>query len=197
YRAWGGVKPAPYGKADPVGADNRIRFQGQYHDEETGLAYNRHRYYDAQNGRFISKDPIGLAGGVNVYQYAPNPVQWVDPLGLDRITNAVEGARREDVFNAQMRAKHPNATVQCQCYLRNAQGQSVKDPVTGERRRVDTAVIENGQAQTYEVTSPTADKTAQLDKETNILNAGGTYVRDRTTGQLAPVNGLSEIVRLP
>ncbi|WP_367575644.1 RHS repeat-associated core domain-containing protein [Serratia liquefaciens] len=44
YKAWGGVKPAPYGNVDPVGADNRIRFQGQYHDEETGLAYNRHRF---------------------------------------------------------------------------------------------------------------------------------------------------------
>ncbi|NML35542.1 RHS repeat domain-containing protein, partial [Paraburkholderia antibiotica] len=82
YKAWGGVKRAPYGNVDPVGADNRIRFQGQYHDEETGLAYNRHRYYDAQAGRFISKDPIGLAGGVNVYQYADNPTGWIDPLGL-------------------------------------------------------------------------------------------------------------------
>ncbi|NML34248.1 RHS repeat-associated core domain-containing protein, partial [Paraburkholderia antibiotica] len=82
YKAWGGVKRAPYGNVDPVGADNRIRFQGQYHDEETGLAYNRHRYYDAHSGRFISKDPIGLAGGVNAYAYAPNPVGWIDPLGL-------------------------------------------------------------------------------------------------------------------
>ncbi|NML35513.1 hypothetical protein HHL14_32475 [Paraburkholderia sp. G-4-1-8] len=84
YKAWRGVKRAPYGNVDPVGVDNRIRFQGQYHDEETGLAYNRHRYYDPQNGRFISKDPIGLAGGVNVYAYAPNPVGWIDPLGLNK-----------------------------------------------------------------------------------------------------------------
>jgi hypothetical protein len=118
-------------------------------------------------------------------------------VGLDRITNAIDRARREDTFNAQMRAKHPNTTIQCQCYLRNAQGQSVKDPVTGERRRVDTAVIDNGQAQTFEVTSPTADKAAQLDKETNILNAGGTYVRDRTTGLLVPVSGVSQVVRIP
>ncbi|NML35554.1 hypothetical protein HHL14_32710 [Paraburkholderia sp. G-4-1-8] len=95
YKAWGGVKRAPYGKADPVGADNRIRFQGQYHDEETGLAYNRHRYYDAQAGRFISKDPIGLAGGVNVYQYAPNPISWVDPLGLMGRNGAFRQAKRD------------------------------------------------------------------------------------------------------
>ena len=59
-----------------------LRFQGQYHDEETGLHYNRFRYYDPDVGRFASQDPIGLAGGVNTYQYTPNPVGWVDPLGL-------------------------------------------------------------------------------------------------------------------
>jgi len=63
---------------------NLIRAQGQYHDEELGLHYNRHRYYDQHAGRFISKDPIGLSGGINLYQYAPNPVQWVDPLGLQK-----------------------------------------------------------------------------------------------------------------
>ncbi|MDN7820912.1 RHS repeat-associated core domain-containing protein [Burkholderia vietnamiensis] len=46
------------------------------------MHYNRHRYYDPASGRFVSKDPIGLEGGINVYQYAPNPVQWTDPLGL-------------------------------------------------------------------------------------------------------------------
>ncbi|MQT57173.1 RHS repeat protein, partial [Pseudomonas sp. FSL R10-0399] len=59
-----------------------LRFQGQYFDTETGLHYNRYRYYDPQVGRFISKDPIGFAGGLNVYAYAPNPVGWVDPFGL-------------------------------------------------------------------------------------------------------------------
>uniref|UniRef100_UPI0015827C56 RHS repeat-associated core domain-containing protein n=1 Tax=Burkholderia diffusa TaxID=488732 RepID=UPI0015827C56 len=64
---------------------NPIRFQGQYHDHESGLHYNRHRYYDPEVGRFISKDPIGYAGGHNLYQYAPNPVEWIDPLGLARV----------------------------------------------------------------------------------------------------------------
>jgi RHS repeat-associated protein len=62
--------------------DNPLRFQGQYFDSETGLHYNHFRYYDPQTGRFISQDPIGLLGGINHYQYAPNHVNWVDPLGL-------------------------------------------------------------------------------------------------------------------
>ncbi|WP_245701712.1 RHS repeat-associated core domain-containing protein [Franzmannia pantelleriensis] len=59
-----------------------IRFQGQWYDEESGLYYNRHRYYDPQQGRYISQDPIGLNGGTNLYGYVSNPTGMVDPLGL-------------------------------------------------------------------------------------------------------------------
>ncbi|MCX2831879.1 RHS repeat domain-containing protein, partial [Microbulbifer thermotolerans] len=59
-----------------------IRFQGQYYDEETGLHYNRFRYYDPEVGAFTQQDPIGLLGGINNYRYVPNPVGWVDPYGL-------------------------------------------------------------------------------------------------------------------
>jgi RHS repeat-associated protein len=56
--------------------------QGQYDDGDTGLYYNTFRYYDVDSGRFSAEDPIGLAGGDNLYQYAPNPLRWADPLGL-------------------------------------------------------------------------------------------------------------------
>jgi len=46
------------------------------------LHYNRHRYYNPNTGQFINQDPIGLLGGTNNYQYAPNPTGWVDPFGL-------------------------------------------------------------------------------------------------------------------
>ncbi|WP_285350496.1 RHS repeat-associated core domain-containing protein [Pseudomonas sp. ME-P-057] len=61
--------------------EQNLRFQGQYLDRETGLHYNTFRFYDPDVGRFTTPDPIGLAGGVNLYQYAPNPVGWIDPLG--------------------------------------------------------------------------------------------------------------------
>ena len=61
--------------------EQNLRFQGQYLDRETGLHYNTFRFYDPDVGRFTTPDPIGLAGGINLYAYAPNPVGWVDPLG--------------------------------------------------------------------------------------------------------------------
>ncbi|TDB42522.1 hypothetical protein C5467_24000 [Photorhabdus khanii subsp. guanajuatensis] len=59
-----------------------IRFCGQYEDEESGLFYNRFRYYSPETGQYLSPDPLGLAGGVNPYGYVSNPVSFVDPFGL-------------------------------------------------------------------------------------------------------------------
>ena len=58
------------------------RWPGQYEDEETGLYYNRFRYYDPEMGRYISPDPIGLEGGLGQYAYVHDPLGWVDPRGL-------------------------------------------------------------------------------------------------------------------
>jgi RHS repeat-associated protein len=65
-----------------------IRFQGQYHDEESGLFYNHHRYYDPQIGRYVTQDPKGLSGGdANVFSYVSgNPISLSDPSGL-RVPN--------------------------------------------------------------------------------------------------------------
>ncbi|MBQ4765463.1 hypothetical protein F9U43_22240, partial [Pectobacterium versatile] len=63
-----------------------LRYAGQYADDETGLHYNLFRYYDPAVGRFTTQDPIGLAGGIKLYQYAPNPISWIDPLGLSNAT---------------------------------------------------------------------------------------------------------------
>lgn len=81
-KAWGEAKQAISEAAYKAGVRNPIRFQGQYFDEETGLHYNRHRYYDPDIARYLTQDPVGLLGGINTYAYAPNPVGWLDPLGL-------------------------------------------------------------------------------------------------------------------
>ena len=74
--------------------ENSVRFQGQYFDSESGLHYNRHRYYHPGIGRFTSQDPIGLDGGDHLYEYVPSPTVWVDPLGLvtEKIGNAPKNA---------------------------------------------------------------------------------------------------------
>lgn len=60
-----------------------LRLPGQYFDDETGLHYNLFRYYAPECGRFVSQDPISIRGGLNLYAYCPNPLTWIDPLGLD------------------------------------------------------------------------------------------------------------------
>jgi RHS repeat-associated protein len=75
-----------YGKAG-VNPDSTITYNlrapGQYYDEETGFHYNYHRYYDPETGRYIQPDPIGLAGGLNLYGYGEgNPLVVCDILGL-------------------------------------------------------------------------------------------------------------------
>ena len=59
-----------------------LRFPGQYFDAETGLHYNRFRYYEPGTGRYVSVDPLGLSGGPNPTAYVPDPLTWADPLGL-------------------------------------------------------------------------------------------------------------------
>ena len=88
-----------------------IRFQGQYYDQETGLHYNRFRYYDPDLGMFTTRDPIQLRGGLNVFAYAPNPTGWVDPLGLVKIHGNWcgpdwTGGRKEPYNRASDRNNH-------------------------------------------------------------------------------------------
>ncbi|MFA8047376.1 RHS repeat-associated core domain-containing protein [Escherichia coli] len=58
------------------------RLPGQQYDDESGLCYNRYRYYEPLQGRYITQDPIGLNGGWNLYKYPLNPINYADPLGL-------------------------------------------------------------------------------------------------------------------
>jgi len=63
-----------------------FRQLGQYEDQETGLYYNRFRYYSPETGTYLSQDPIGLAGNnPNFYAYVHDPNSWIDPFGLDII----------------------------------------------------------------------------------------------------------------
>ena len=65
----------------PSDVETSLRFAGQQEDE-SGLFYNRFRYYDPDAGRYISADPLGIHEDTNVFAYGRNPVGWIDPFGL-------------------------------------------------------------------------------------------------------------------
>jgi RHS repeat-associated protein len=65
-------------------AEINIRFPGHYYDIETELHYNRFRYYDPVLGCYLQCDPLGIAGGYNLYAYLANPLTGVDVLGLQQ-----------------------------------------------------------------------------------------------------------------
>lgn len=60
-----------------------LRLQGQYADVETGLVYNRYRYFEPLTGAFISQDPLRQRAGANLYSYGPSVWNWIDVFGLD------------------------------------------------------------------------------------------------------------------
>ncbi|MGK9232718.1 RHS domain-containing protein [Inquilinus limosus] len=99
YDTWGAVNEnAPV--APDAAADCPIRFPGQWHDDETGLHYNRYRVYDPETGQYLSPDPIGLKGGLRPHGYVPNPNVWVDPLGLRKCEiPSVRGGEFQRWFN--------------------------------------------------------------------------------------------------
>jgi hypothetical protein len=111
------------------------------------------------------------------------------PAGRAREANT-EAALKEQYRGTQ------GATVQREQYLRNADGTIAKDPVSGEARRIDHVVIENGTAlRSVETTSKAADKSAQINKELRIREGGGTFIRDRTTRQLVDLSSVPTDLR--
>ncbi|EPG2858700.1 TPA: RHS domain-containing protein, partial [Escherichia coli] len=85
YDEWGNQ----LNEENPHQLQQLIRLPGQQYDEESGLYYNRHRYYDPLKGRYITQDPIGLKGGWNFYQYPLNPISEIDPQGLNPLILSV------------------------------------------------------------------------------------------------------------
>ncbi|EFB1290403.1 RHS repeat protein [Escherichia coli] len=75
--------PDPRGELDPE-ANPGLLYAGQWQDVESGLCYNRFRYYEPETGMYLVSDPLGLQGGEQTYRYVPNPLRWIDPLGLNK-----------------------------------------------------------------------------------------------------------------
>lgn len=125
YTAWGGIA-----KLHVNQVENLIRLQGQYEDGETGLNYNRHRYYEPAIGQFVSQDVLRLIAGPNTYRFAPNTIGWIDPLGLvcldRRVGRFRDPATGRFVTGTRVRGHFPDIVTPPQRILYRA------DPVTGQ-----------------------------------------------------------------
>ncbi|MCY1013060.1 DUF6531 domain-containing protein [Nannocystis pusilla] len=95
-RAWS-ARLAPYGLAEVVGTlDVSLRLAGQFCDPETGLHYNRFRYYSPELGRYLEEDPAGTGGGLNLYAYTCCPLVQFDPRGLETVCSICKTEHQEE-----------------------------------------------------------------------------------------------------
>ncbi len=115
-----------------------LRYAGQYQDDESGLHYNLFRYYEPEVGRFTTQDPIGLRGGLNLYQYAPNPLMWVDPLGLSTRRDQLPGDKTLETSRAARReAMRSQGIPTSQTY----QVQVVEDITQSENSKLNSGIL--------------------------------------------------------
>ncbi|WP_244599799.1 RHS repeat domain-containing protein, partial [Escherichia coli] len=157
YQVWSNtIQEKDHGRVE-----QNLRYQGQYLDRETGLHYNLHRYYDPDVGRFMVTDPIGLNGGLNLYAYAPNPLSWIDPLGLfcGTAKNAKWNKARQNVDGPGLRdhfEKHGSQVG----------ANSVKEYDISAR-----TTIQNGRKFTYRDRYTNKPRVGYYDPETGLFTA--------------------------
>jgi RHS repeat-associated protein len=126
-----------------------FRFPGQYEDVETGLYYNRFRYYDPEAGQYISEDPISLAGGLNPHAYVDDPLRYCDPFGLyngegERELGVYDTFHDHDLDEADWQSSRPQHFKKCNESLYNAM----------EKDSALKAAIEEKYPGTYEHVKP-------------------------------------------
>lgn len=150
------------------------RFPGQYDDTETGLFYNRHRYYDPLTGQYASPDPIGLEGGDRPQGYVTNPTVWIDPNGL-AATPLYRVIRADEIPSNGLFPKNPHATVTPATHVRS--GSRIKTQYISVTR--DLAVAQKWAAKTgnrivqidpRKVNSPIIDPLASINPKSPAFN---------------------------
>ncbi len=99
--------PDPRGELDAE-ADPGLLYAGQWRDGESGLCYNRFRYYEPETGMCLVSDPLGLLGGEQTYRYVPNPLGWIDQYGLAGCPRALARAMKRANRNLAKSAGYMN-----------------------------------------------------------------------------------------
>jgi RHS repeat-associated protein len=127
-----------YGELRDVVGDRHacpFRWPGQYEDAETGLYYNRFRYYDPRSGQYASQDPIRLIGGTALYAYVGDALSEVDPLGLS--CGNIQQRREKIAYNFYRRAGHSHDQA-----LSHIKGIDFTKPVSVQRLRAGKEVTQ-------------------------------------------------------
>jgi RHS repeat-associated protein len=98
FTAFGQLVEEQRGEARALRVESPFRLLGQVYDEESGLSWTRFRCFDAETGRWLSADPLGLAGGQNLFGWNKSPLRYVDPLGLASV-EAHHGADGDKILH--------------------------------------------------------------------------------------------------
>ena len=147
--AYGAVRQ---GKGKPQ--DCPFRYPGQYEDVETGLYYNRFRYYDPEAGQYISQDPIRLNGGTALYAYVRNPLAWLDPFGLEgdpEIHYRTMSKKHFDILNktGKVKATGETSTSRVRAYAEEYDGVTVEFKMKpGTTQALENIGVSDGTADT-------------------------------------------------
>ncbi|GHC57502.1 RHS repeat-associated core domain-containing protein [Ulvibacter litoralis] len=157
--------------------DCPFRYQGHFEDVETGLYYNRFRYYSAEEGAYISQDPIGLdSGEYNLYSYVQNSNALFDPLGLERYhrKNGQFGKKRGRPRNPSVHGNSKTSTKPAVLYAMydgegNFQKYGITQEVDNPRKRYGNTIPAE-----YEVIEIDRGKRSDmLKKERHLTERGG------------------------
>jgi len=141
---------------------------------------------------------VGMVGDVSDVGVAASYVDAVANSEVSRVVlNKQARTAREVLVTKELQDLYPSASVQREMLLRTPDGAKAIDPLTETGRRIDQVVIQDGQAlDSVETTSQTATKAAQIAKENRIRQQGGTFIRDRETGQLIDLKDIpTRIIR--
>lgn len=152
----------------------------------TSQAFQSGDYLSAGIGLGLAAVP-GLSAGL--FKKAGDVAETINAV---KVNNKIAGTEREVLSKQNLIKKYGEDAVQSEQYLRDVTGKKAKDPLTGKGRRIDNVVIKKGKAiESIETTSLTANKNAQILKENRIRNSGGTYIKDRNTGNLVDFKNTS------
>jgi RHS repeat-associated protein len=153
-----------------------FHFLGQFVDDETGLFYNRFRYYSPETGRYSTPDPIGLKKGLNLYTYPSNPLNWVDPFGLSPLQ-----------INCAL--QHRNFTP-CEQYAAQEKMKSINAASKNRRKRTCTECREDRQKSYFENTcGGSPPKNSQVDHSLELQLGGADYCCGNLMAIPRSVNG--------